>query len=501
MRRTSAAIGFGPLFTVGLLAVHNTSPAIQVFGRIDHTGFMINALLGALVGCVVVALCAALLPRAIATVAGKVTLAFAALVLLVVGMLLYLTGAAIPFGDRSFSLSGLLFGMGGMLLFSLWMMQLSLMERPQVYLTVAASIAVGEVLYAPLCLLGTPALLALAASVLVFVSTSVLLARDLAFSGDVQTDAAAAGVAAGGIAADPPLSAVLRAVWKPGIGVLFGAMMLGMIWNPAYADVQIASGIMFAAAVCGGTVVCGLCCLGLARCDAQAFIARLVRIGLPVAAGVILLCPYIELSDSAVSVFMTSCLKEGSFAFFLMMALSAFIPLIGPRYAASWKRTGASLAAVIVFLLLGIFLIPQVGTAGRTISSIFLIVYLAAMALPLGAAANARGAQESADELAAGGGAYGGDEGAAAHQEGSPIAATISKRAKELAAQAGLSPRETEVMELLARGHSYVRIAETLFLSENTVKTHVRNIYAKMGVNSREELFERIDAPENSKRQ
>ncbi|SDH39900.1 regulatory protein, luxR family [Sinosporangium album] len=49
----------------------------------------------------------------------------------------------------------------------------------------------------------------------------------------------------------------------------------------------------------------------------------------------------------------------------------------------------------------------------------------------------------------------------------------------------GLSKRETEVMELIAVGHSNGEIAQRLFLSEKTVKNHVNRIYAKLGVDSR----------------
>ncbi|GLW61807.1 DNA-binding response regulator [Actinomadura rubrobrunea] len=49
----------------------------------------------------------------------------------------------------------------------------------------------------------------------------------------------------------------------------------------------------------------------------------------------------------------------------------------------------------------------------------------------------------------------------------------------------GLSPREVEVMELIARGHANREIAHALMVSENTVKNHVNRIFAKMGVRTR----------------
>jgi len=48
-----------------------------------------------------------------------------------------------------------------------------------------------------------------------------------------------------------------------------------------------------------------------------------------------------------------------------------------------------------------------------------------------------------------------------------------------------LSPRETEVYDLLCEGLSNREIAAQLFLSEKTVKVHLRHIYEKLGVRTR----------------
>jgi LuxR family transcriptional regulator, maltose regulon positive regulatory protein len=48
-----------------------------------------------------------------------------------------------------------------------------------------------------------------------------------------------------------------------------------------------------------------------------------------------------------------------------------------------------------------------------------------------------------------------------------------------------LSPRERDVLHELARGSTYADIAANLFVSENTVKTHVSSLYAKLSVNRR----------------
>lgn len=57
-----------------------------------------------------------------------------------------------------------------------------------------------------------------------------------------------------------------------------------------------------------------------------------------------------------------------------------------------------------------------------------------------------------------------------------------------------LSARETEVMELIARGNTVARIAEMLVVSENTIRTHSKRIYAKLDVHKRQELRDLIDS-------
>lgn len=64
------------------------------------------------------------------------------------------------------------------------------------------------------------------------------------------------------------------------------------------------------------------------------------------------------------------------------------------------------------------------------------------------------------------------------------------ERCRVIGQQAQLSPRESEILVLLAQGRSAPFIAEELFVSTNTVKTHIRRIYGKMDVHSKEELLD-----------
>lgn len=75
--------------------------------------------------------------------------------------------------------------------------------------------------------------------------------------------------------------------------------------------------------------------------------------------------------------------------------------------------------------------------------------------------------------------------GVGAHGEDS---ATVFARA------VGLTAREAEILGLLVRGRTLPYIANELFVTTGTVKTHVRHIYEKSLVNNRQELLDKVEA-------
>ncbi|MCG8467156.1 MAG: response regulator transcription factor [Gemmatimonadetes bacterium] len=84
---------------------------------------------------------------------------------------------------------------------------------------------------------------------------------------------------------------------------------------------------------------------------------------------------------------------------------------------------------------------------------------------------------------------------ASLHAGGSPMSGAIARRVVETFHTPGpredetasLTPREREILELLAQGHRYREIAAELSISYDTVRTHIRHIYEKMQVRSRTE--------------
>lgn len=87
------------------------------------------------------------------------------------------------------------------------------------------------------------------------------------------------------------------------------------------------------------------------------------------------------------------------------------------------------------------------------------------------------------------------------YQGGSPMNAQIARKVISSFQPLGntknpsldiLTTREQELLQLLAQGLRYKEIADKLFLSTDTVRTHIRNIYRKLEVQSRTEAINKV---------
>jgi len=65
------------------------------------------------------------------------------------------------------------------------------------------------------------------------------------------------------------------------------------------------------------------------------------------------------------------------------------------------------------------------------------------------------------------------------------LAAAGQSRGKRRSGPAGLTPREVEVLALIARGASNRRVAQALGISAKTAGTHIERIYSKIGASTR----------------
>lgn len=70
----------------------------------------------------------------------------------------------------------------------------------------------------------------------------------------------------------------------------------------------------------------------------------------------------------------------------------------------------------------------------------------------------------------------------------------FQERCQAVAREFSLTPREAEVFAMLARGRDRAYIEEALVVSRNTVKAHVKHVYAKLGIHSHQELIDLVES-------
>ena len=82
---------------------------------------------------------------------------------------------------------------------------------------------------------------------------------------------------------------------------------------------------------------------------------------------------------------------------------------------------------------------------------------------------------------------------AAAPQPSVPVD-VLTQAAARVAKRLALTPRESEALELLAHGRNVAAIQERMVISRSTARTHVRNVYAKLGVHSQQALIDLVES-------
>jgi len=82
---------------------------------------------------------------------------------------------------------------------------------------------------------------------------------------------------------------------------------------------------------------------------------------------------------------------------------------------------------------------------------------------------------------------------------GAPMSPAIARKSLQMLRRAApvpaapdhnLTPREVEILEQLSRGLSYQQVADNLFVSPGTVRTHIEHVYRKLQVNNKTSAVE-----------
>lgn len=273
----------------------------------------------------------------------------------------------------------------------------------------------------------------------------------------------------GQIAGSAKIGRVVVDAWPAWAAVLFNFFTLGLTFWPEAAGLvpdEFVSPKPMAYAVVLAVVAWFVCARKGRREDGTGLFCRIC---LPVAVAIMLASPFADrvLPASGSVVFSVAsyvgialCYVAGTAMLFGSSRTAQSAPMV----------VGVFCVCCVVSMGAGMAVFAALGEQAQVVSLCILAVYLMAMVL-----SEVRSATGSP-------------------QASSPAPPTaLDELCTQLAESYGLSSRESEILPYLARGRGAKAVAEKLHISPETVRTHSKRIYEKMGVHTREELLDLIE--------
>ncbi|MEG2026019.1 MAG: helix-turn-helix transcriptional regulator [Gordonibacter sp.] len=396
----------------------------------------------------------------------------------VAGMGLSFLFDAAHFGiDLQIPIGGALIGVGSSLLFLSWGQAFSLLGKPSLVPTAAAMFAAAYLLklaFAPFA--ETPFNLAI-------IGCSITVsALPLDWIRERQSDPAGPSAqSTPSASSNLGLRDVLHYLWRP----LFGCVLCCMVWGFTWGDSL--QGAMVPSTGNSSVFFSDLGKTGAALLIAAYGLKKRADLTqgllLPLAAGCLLLGWMLNPLGGALGPLLIGFVSAFGFAAFEITLWVKTAELGAGKPAFCRLLFAATRTVQACTILLGIILAPLVGEPGAELFTpicivIFFILYAASSSLPGGRMISREDAP-SANRKARSG--------------------TLDADLPTPYEEYGLSPRESEVFLMFVKGHSAKYISETLVVSPHTVKTHIKRIYEKVGVHSKDELIARC-ADERSER-
>jgi DNA-binding CsgD family transcriptional regulator len=208
------------------------------------------------------------------------------------------------------------------------------------------------------------------------------------------------------------------------------------------------------------------------------------RISLPISAAGFLLLPFIWNALSGITNALVNMgLMTVSIVLWCMLAATAAhtrLPVHLVFAACLATITLANLAGMILGFLQGVFLTQSfLSLAAVALVSIYLLSMVSLIVFKRQEPARADGEKKAAESQG--------------YREERYL-----ESCQKLAQEAGFTPREAEMLPLLGSGRSIARIAKMLFISENTAKSHIKSIYSKLDVHSKQELIDLVSEKTSS---
>ena len=384
-------------------------------------------------------------------------------VLLISAGMIFLLGFFVTSSILLLSVSGVLVGMGTTCCFICWETVLSLSEpreaKKQIILGSVLSLLPFGLFFA----FGQPGLL-FTESVLVFCNL-VLLFVTLKFGGE-------ASAARGDTRKRPHPISIRRRFWKP----LLCIVMVGII-SPVVGSVAFASELAFFesctivfAANMLSAVILGVVWLAFGK---EVTITKAYVFLFPVLITAFLVFPFVPETYRVIVLFvgsfgftlfsivmMMSCIsiaRDEGISLVFVYALFAGITYVS-------RLIGDGLASLIAN--------SSLSQETQLVTSVFVLLYGCSLVMFVlvrrGAADKASSSKPSGVDV-------------------------LQQTVLQIAQEHGLSQRQTEVLDLLVHGYDVPSIAKKLFISENTVRTHTKKVYALLDVHSKQEIIDTVN--------
>lgn len=392
---------------------------------------------------------------------------------LVAGMGLSFLFDAAHFGnDLQIPLGGALIGVGSALLFLSWGQAFSLLNSSSLVPTTAALFVTAyllKLIFTPFA--GTPFNLAI-------IGCSIIVSA-LPLDWIQQKKLETASVSAQDTTSNLSIQKTLLSLWKP----LFGCILCCMVWGFTWGN-----GLQGATVPATDITTIFFSDLGKAGAALLILIRVIIKpfdptrgFLLPVAAGCLLLGWMFNPVEGVLGPLPMGFISAFGFAAFEIALWTKTTEIALGKPGLSRLLFAVTRSVLACTILLGIASAPLFGEQGAELFTpacivVFFVLYAAS--------SSKSGVRTSSQEKLT-------------PSMPPPKNSTLDTGLITLCEECRLSPRESEVFLLFVKGHSAKYISDLLIVSPHTVKTHIKRIYEKVGVHSKDELIARYADRQN----
>ncbi len=498
---TMLGVGIGCLLALFLILVHRSGAGVLAFGADGWHPFVTGAFAGMALAAIAAALLYAKDPYRPPDDSAPVRLAcpVAACLLLAMGWAASCAaglqpGKSFSIAAMAWSLPAVAVGCGAGLLVLPFGAPFAALNRQAALncmgcgLLVAAALDCLSLALAPTALpiLGAACALAAAAAPPVAQAIRTLRTADDGHAGPRPSSAAATPDLSTVPSATKRLAALAADTWRPVVGAFICLFIFGFTWNIGVLGVQLnAPGIIVFEKIVG-LALAGATLLVLSHLRGNRDpLTLLLNVVLPLLVVTFIVRPYlISLDLGSIGLNVLGVARETGFVLFLASAWIALVQSARQRDVSATFAVAVLVAGCGVAGLLGLYGPQFLGGLLNYMGAILFTLYLVIVVVASTASQHAGGPASAPPSP---------------NDPAPDLGRLVEERCGQVAREHGLTPREGEIVLYQGRGHSYAYIANALTVSENTVRTHVRNIYRKLGVTSREELLAVVHGEDGSR--